>query len=147
MAVSPEAFLDSDAHQQFEAIWRDAFYPQELVEPFVTNTRNVAFPMNRSWILQSGSLASRVDFARADAFANGFTYVMRDGAGAVVETGAVEIEALAKPVPTIDFVANGGARRRGLYSILRGTMLLDYGAPGAARPTNLASASTYTTAP
>lgn len=37
-------------------------------------------------------------------------------------------------------------RRRGLYSILDGTMRLDYGMPGAARPASLDGASAYTTA-
>jgi hypothetical protein len=144
-AVSPETFLNGEARQTFEVIWRDAFYPQELVEPFVTNTRDITFPMTRVWLLQSGALASRLELTRADAFANGFSYVMRDGSGTVLETGSVEIEALAKPVPTIDFVPNGSQRRRGLYSILNGTMRLDYGAPGAARSVSLAGASVYTT--
>ena len=102
--------------------------------------------MTSTWILQTGGLASRLEFTRADPFANGFSYVMRDSAGAVAETGTVEIEALAKPVPTIDFIPNGSARRRGVYSILGGTMHLDYGVPGAARPASLVAASMFTTA-
>jgi peptidase M23-like protein len=145
-AVSPETFLNSEARQTFEAMWRDAFYPQELVEPFVTNPRDVTFPMTRAWRLESGGLSARLEFTRADAFSSGFSYVMRDGSGAVVETGVVEIEALAKPVPTLDFIPAGSSeRRRGLYSILDGTMRIDYGAPGAARPASLTAASSYTT--
>jgi hypothetical protein len=145
-AVSPEAFLNSEARQTFEAIWRDAFYPQELVEPFVTNPRDVTFPMRRSWLLRSGGLASLLEFTRTDAFASGFSYVMRDGTGASVEAGTVEIEALAKPTPTIDFIPTGSSqRRRGLYSILDGTMRMDYSAPGGGRPASLAGASTYAT--
>lgn len=143
-AVSPETFLNAEARQTFDAIWRDAFYQQELVEPFVTNPRDVTFPMTRAWLLRSGGLASRLEFTRANAFANGFSYVMRDGSGGVAESGTVEIEVLAKPVPTIDFIPTGSSqRRRGLFSILDGTMRLDYSAIGAARPANLTDASVY----
>ena len=145
-AVSPEPFLDSEARQAFEAIWRDAFYIQELVEPFVANPRDVSFPMTRAWTVQGGSLASRLEFTRPGPSSNGYDYVMRDGSGAVTETGTVELEALAKPNPTIDFVVTGGGRRRGVYSILSETMQLDYGAPGAPRPGSLSGASTYLTA-
>ena len=102
--------------------------------------------MTRTWTLQTGGLASRLEFTRASASANDFSYVMRDSSGAVSQSGTVEIEALAKPAPTIDLIPDGGARRRGLYSILGGTMQLDYGAPGAARSGSLVAASTYTTA-
>ena len=102
--------------------------------------------MTRTWILQAGGLSSRLELTRAGPFANGFSYVMRDSAGVVAETGTVEIEALAKPDPTIDFIPSGSARRRGVYSILGGTLRLDYGGPSAARPTSLVAASTYTTA-
>jgi hypothetical protein len=145
-AVSPETFLNSEARRVFDAIWPDAFYPQELVEPFATNPRDVTFPMTRAWVLQAGGLAPRLEFTRADAFANGYTYVMRDGTGAIVESGRVEVEALAKPVSTIDFTPTGSAQqRRGVYSIVDETMRLDYGPSGTARPTSLAAASTYTT--
>lgn len=145
-AVSPETFLSGEARQTFDAIWQDAFYLQELVEPFATSPRDVTFPMTRAWLLRSGGLASRLEITRADAFANGFSYLMRDGTGVVAETGIVEIEALAKPAPTIDFIPAGSSqRRRGVYSIHGGTMQMDYGAPGAARPASLGAASTYTT--
>jgi hypothetical protein len=145
-AVSPEMFLDSEARQIFETIWAEAFYPQELVEPFATNPRDVTFPMRRVWLLGSGGLAARLEFTRADAFANGFSYIMRDGAGAAVESGSVEIEALAKPVSTIDFIPAGGSPRRlGVYSIVDGTMRLDYGPPGGGRPASLDGASIFTT--
>lgn len=143
-AVSPEVFLDGGARQVLASIWRAAFYPQELVEPFVTNTRTVSFPMTRAWILQSGGLAPRLELTRDGPFANGFSYVMRDRAGAVTETGSVEVEPLAKP-STMDLLPTGGQRRRGVYSIVGGSMQLDYGAPGAARPASLAGAATYTT--
>ncbi|MBI3262860.1 MAG: hypothetical protein HYZ58_06890 [Acidobacteria bacterium] len=144
-AVSPENYLDSAARQAFETIWRDAVYYQELVEPFITNPRNVVFPMTRTWTLQAGGLAPRVDFTRAHNAANDFTYVLRDASGASLDTGTAEINPLAKPLSTIDFIPAGGQRRLGVYSVLGGTMQLQYGAPGAARPTSLAGSSEYRT--
>lgn len=144
-AVSPERFLDAEARALFDGMWQDAFYPQEFVEPFATNPRDVTFPMRRTWSLQSGTLAARLEFTRADASANDYAYVMRDGAGTVVESGRVELEVLAKP-STIDFFPAGNAqRRRGVYTVVDGTMRLDYAAPGAARPLTLAGAAMYTT--
>lgn len=145
-AVSPEPYLDSEARQALEAIWRNAIYNQELVEPFITNPRNVTFPMTRTWTRQQGGLAAQAEFTRANGYANDFSYVLRDSAGAVVETGTVETNPLAKPLSTIDFILAGSSqRRRGVYSIVDGTMQLDYGAPGAARPASLSEASTYST--
>jgi hypothetical protein len=145
--VSPETFLDSRARQAFDAIWQKAFYPQEFVEPFATSPRNISFPMRRTWTQESGSLAARLEFTRANAFADTYSYVMRDAGGAAIEGGTIQIEALAKPASTLDFVSESGARRRGVYSIVGGTMQLLYGEPGAARPPSLAGASTYTTVP
>ena len=72
----------------------------------------------------------RPEIQRADPFDNAFAYVMRDDRGTVVEHGTVQLEALAKPLSMIDFVPAGSTqRRRGVYSILDGTMQLDYGMP------------------
>lgn len=144
-AVSPELFLTSDARRTFDAIWSTAFYPQELVEPFVANPRDVVFPMRRAWTLQSGSLAAEIEFTRDTALASTYAYVMRDRTGGVIESGAAEIEALAKPHSTVDFVPNGQARRLGVYAIVGGSMQLDYGSPDAPRPSALGGAARYTT--
>lgn len=101
--------------------------------------------LSRAWTQQSGSLATRLEFTRADAFTNGYSYVLRDASGTSIEAGSVELEALAKPLPTIDFVATGGRRRRGVYSIRDETMQIAYGAAGAPRLTSLTAGSTYTT--
>ena len=144
-AVSPERFLNDEARRLFETMWQDAFYPQELVEPFATNPRDVTFPMRRVWSLQSGSLAAQLEVTRANASASDFSYVMRDGAGTATESGRIEIEALAKPSSTLDFIPTGSSqRRRGVYAIVDGTMRIDYGAPGAPRPAGLGGAATYT---
>jgi hypothetical protein len=144
-AVSPEAFLNPEARAIFEVMWRNAFYTQELVEPFFNSPRDVTFPMTRTWTQQTGTLTPRLEVTRANAATTSFTYTMRDASGASTETGTIELEMLARPLPTIDFVAANGSRRRGVFSIESATMQLVYGASGAARVTTLAGASTYST--
>jgi hypothetical protein len=146
-AVSPETFLDAEAASAFDAIWRQAAYGQELVEPFMTNPRNTSFPMSRTWTRGSGAHAASVGFTRMAPSANEFSYAMRDAAGTVLETGTATLEVLARPLSFIDLLPDtGGSRRRGVYAVTSDMLQLDYGAPGAARPSTLAAASTYTTA-
>jgi hypothetical protein len=145
-AVPPERFLTIEAQRAFETMWRTAAYTQELTEPFATNPRDVTFPLTRTWRLSSGGLAAQLDATRASATAAGYTYVMRGPDGVTLETGTAELDPLARPVPAVDFLPTGAAQpRRGLYSILDADMQLDYGPPGAPRPTSLAGASRYVT--
>ena len=146
-AVSPESFLTTDAKREFDAMWAKASYSQELTEPYVTNPRDVSFPMTRLWLLSAGGLTAQLEITRASASAIGFSYVMRDNRGAITEAGLVEVDPVARPVAAIDFTpAVGGAqKRRGVYSIVDGAMQLDYGAPGAPRPASLDGASRYVT--
>lgn len=145
-AVSPEAFLTADARRTFETLWRNAAYTQELVEPFLTNPREVTFPMTRTWRLSAGALAAQLDVTRAGATSVGYTYVMRGRDGAALEAGTLQLDPLARPVGAIDFLPTGSAQpRRGIYSIVDSAMQLDYSAPGAARPTSLAGAASYVT--
>jgi hypothetical protein len=62
MAVSPEGFLTDEARRLFDVIWREAFYPQELVESFVTNPCDVVFPMTRVWARHQGGLAAAATY-------------------------------------------------------------------------------------
>ena len=145
-AVSPESFLTPDAKREFDAMWASASYSQELTEPYVTNPRDVSFPMTRLWLLSAGGLTAQLEITRASASAIGFSYVMRDDRGAITEAGLVEVDPVARPVAAIDFTPAGGAqKRRGVYSIVDGAMQLDYGAPGAPRPSSLDGASRYVT--
>jgi len=145
-AVSPESFLTPDAKREFATMWASASYTQELTEPFVTNPRDVSFPMTRLWLLSAGGLTAQLEITRASASAIGFSYVMRDVSGANMETGVLQVDPVARPVAAIDFTPAGSAqRRRGVYSIVDGTMQLDYGAPGAPRPSSLDGASRYLT--
>jgi hypothetical protein len=102
--------------------------------------------MTRLWLLSAGGLTARLEITRASASAIGFSYVMRDDRGAITEAGLVEVDPVAGPVAAIDFTPAGGAqKRRGVYSIVDGAMQLDYGAPGAPRPSSLDGASRYVT--
>jgi hypothetical protein len=145
-AVSPERFLTADAQRTFATMWSAAAYTQELTEPFATNPRDVVFPLTRTWRLSSGGLPAQIDVTRAGAMAVGYTYVLRGGDGALLETGTATVDPLARPLSAIDLVPAGSAQpRRGAYSILDGVMQLDFGPPGAPRPISLAGASRYVT--
>ena len=144
-SVNPETFLDPAGRALFDAVWRTAAYDVELTEPFTGNTRDVTFPITRTWTRESGSLAARIDLVRRDASSNVHTYVMYDGAGAVTERGSISAFAPTGSQSSIDFQPQGGAARQGLIDIVGGTMRLDLPAPGAARPGDLSGASVYRT--
>jgi hypothetical protein len=145
-AVSPERFLSAEARHAVSVMWERAAYGQELTEPFLTNPRDVTFPLTRTWRLTAGTHADQIDFVRASAHAVGYAYILRNTVGAIIETGAIEIDPIARP-SSLDLIpANGSARRRGLYTVLDDTLQIDYGPPGGARPATLAAASRYVTA-
>lgn len=79
-------------------------------------------------------------------------YALVDGDGNVIETGSVaRLQPKAVPHSTIDlqpYDGNGqpsGQLRLGVYDIVSATIRIDWGAPGASRPSNLSNASVYTT--
>jgi hypothetical protein len=53
-AVSPEPFLTAGAKSLFDALWSRATYAPELVEPYSTNPRLLAFPASRTWTRAGG---------------------------------------------------------------------------------------------
>ena len=145
-SVNPETFLDPAGRALFDAVWRTAAYNVELTEPFTGNTRDVTFPITRTWTRESGSLAARIDLVRRDAASNVHTYVMYDGGGAVTERGSIAaFDPTAGSQTAIDFQPQSGAARQGLIDIVGGTMRLDLPAAGAARPRDLSGASAYRT--
>jgi hypothetical protein len=143
-AMSPDRWLDAAGRAQLETIWRGATYAQELVEPYLSNPRDQNFPYTRTWTRQSGSLAARIDVTAADPTADSYSYVLRDAAGAAIESGTITVEALARPVPTIDLTSSSGVRR-GVWEVFESQMQLDYSIPGGSRPATLSGAGTYTT--
>ncbi|MEW6323399.1 MAG: hypothetical protein AB1635_20200, partial [Acidobacteriota bacterium] len=128
------------------AIWQNAVYVQELTEPFLANPRDVTYPLTRVWTRAQGGHAAALAVTAASAHDRRNAYALRDESGAILETGYIELDVNARPVSTIDLVPNGGAAtRRGVYSVLDGEMRIDYGVPGAPRPSSLAGASVYRT--
>lgn len=111
-----------------------------------SNPRNVAFPLTRVWTLQQGRLAARIDFTRVTPLGDDYGYVLRDSAGAVVESGVAQVSSSVTSLSTIDLVPSGSTQpRRGVYSVVGAEMQIDFGAVGQPRPTSLAEASTYRT--
>lgn len=144
-AVNPETFFDASGRTLFDAVWRTAAYNVELTEPFTGNTRDVTFPITRTWTRESGSSAARVQLTRRDAASNVHTYVLYDAGGAVTERGSIAAFEPTGSQSTIDFQPESGGLRLGLIDIVGGTMRLDLGAAGAMRPRDLNSASLYRT--
>lgn len=144
-SVNPETFLDPAGRTLFDTVWKTAAYDVELTEPFTGNTRDVTFPITRTWTRESGSLAARIDLVRRDASSNVHTYVMYDAAGVVTERGSISAFAPTGSLSSIDFQPQSGALRKGVIDIVGGTMRLDLAAPGAGRPGDLSGASAYRT--
>jgi len=144
-ATNPESYLSAAGRAAFEGIWRAAAYMGELCEPFPGNPRGVAFPLTRTWTLESGPLAGRIDFTRRDPTLNQYDYVLRDASGAELERGTAQVDPGAKPFATIEMQPAAGPARLGVWDVVGGAMQLAYANPGAPRPGSLAGASTYST--
>jgi len=70
---------------------------------------------------------------------------LRDAGNAVIETGTATVD-ISTPLPSIDLVpTGGGATHLGVYQVISGQMLIDWN--DAARPPDLAGASSYTSDP
>lgn len=146
-AVSPEAFLTASGRSVFETIWRASAYQTELCEPFPTNSRLAGFPLSRTWTLQSGSLAARIEIRCVSENSSDFQYTFLAADGSQTESGTIRVDATKKPLPTIDTQPSSGASRLGVYDIVSGTMQLNLGAAGASRPSSLSGAAVYSTTP
>lgn len=146
-AVSPETFLGAQARSFFAALWGQAVFGQELVEPFISNPRTLAFPASRTWTRAGGSGPDGIRFTRRSSAASSeYDYALLADSGSPIEAGTVTLSYAAKPFATIDLVSPT-SRRLGIYDIVSNEMRLALAAPGAPRPSDLAGASVYRTVP
>jgi hypothetical protein len=143
-AVSPEPFLNAEGRAIFDRIWPRSVFAQELTEPFVSMSRDQRFPTTRTWRLESGDGPAGLSFTRTSAVGADHQYLVLTPAGTAIESGAVTLRVLARPVPAIDLVTPTGPRL-GLYDIVGDQMRLALGSPGAPRPADLGAASVYRT--
>jgi len=144
-AVSPEPFLTAAAKSLFDSLFTRATFAEELVEPFATNPRQVAFPLSRTWTRAGGDGPAGVRFTRRSSRSADYEYALLAESGTAIETGTVVLNTTARPVTTIDFVSPV-SRRLGVYDIVSNEMRLSLANPGASRPADLSSASVYRTA-
>jgi hypothetical protein len=143
-AVSPEPFLTSAAKSLFDALWSRAIFDAELVEPYPTNPRVIAFPLSRTWTKAGGDGPGGLRFSRASAKTADYGYALLAESGTVIESGTVRLDTAARPLPAIDLISPTSLRR-GVYDIVSNEMRLSLGVAGAARPSDLNSASVYRT--
>lgn len=144
-AVSPELYLEPESKSLVEKIWKSANYNAELCEPFLTNPRNISFPVTRIWKLQKGKHAARIDFVRESGTSNDFDYAFYSKDGKLLEKG-IAIVTPGAPWSKIELCSGEASScRNGIYDIVGDTMRLDYGSVGAPAPLDLKRASVYKT--
>jgi hypothetical protein len=143
-AVSPEPFLTPAAKTFFDGLWSQAAYGHELVEPFITNPRSLAFPASRTWTRAGGDGPAGIRFTRRNPRIAEYEYALLAESGTVIETGVVAINVTNRPYPLIALTAPTSVRL-GVYDIVSNEMRLSLGSPGASRPSDLSGASVYRT--
>lgn len=144
-AVSPEAFLSSEARTLFDALWSRAVFSHELVEPFITNSRDLTFPASRTWMRVSGDGPAGIRFTRRNArAAMEYDYALLADSGSAVEAGTLSLSHTSKPTASFDLVS-ATARRLAVYDIRSNELRLALAPPGSPRPTDLTNASVYRT--
>ena len=144
-AVSPEPFLTPAAKSIFDTMWRQAEFGHELVEPFATNPRTLAFPASRTWMRAGGDGPAGFRFTRFSERDVAYNYVLLAESGTVIESGTVAIDPTARPNPVIALTAATGVRL-GVYDIVSNEMRLALSNPGSPRPADLSGATIYRTA-
>ena len=125
-------------------MWVRAAYRQELVEPFITNPRDLSFPASRTWIRAGGNGPAGIRFTRRSARDDATDYALLTESGTVIEQGQVVLSTtLTGYYGAIDLVSATG-RRIGAYSINSSEMRLTL-AEGAIRPVDGSSTDVYRT--
>jgi hypothetical protein len=145
-AVSPETFLTVEARTFFTALWSGAAFGHELVEPFISNPRVLAFPASRTWMKAGGGGPAGIRFTRRNPRTSEYDFALLADSGSPVEAGTVTMLLTARPFGSFDLVSPT-SRRLGIYDIVSNEMRLALAPPGSPRPSDLTSASIYRTLP
>lgn len=144
-AVSPEPFLTPAAKSIFDSMWGRAEFLHELVEPFATNPREIAFPASRTWTRAGGDGPAGIRFTRFSEKDIAYNYVLLAESGTVIESGTVAIDSTSRPNPVIALTSPTGVRL-GVYDVVSNEMRLALSNQGAPRPADLSGATVYRTA-
>lgn len=142
-AVSPEPFLTAAAKSLFDGLFIRATFAAELVEPFATNPRALAFPASRTWTRAGGDGPAGIRFTRRSARSDVYDYALLAESLSPTETGTVVLNTTARPA-TIDLVSPV-SRRLGVYDIVSNELRLSLASAGTARPADLSGATIYRT--
>src|SRR5204862_4696546 len=98
-------FLTAQAKSLFDALWSQAAYRPELIEPFITNPRDLRFPASRTWTRAGGDGPAGIRFTRRTATGPDIEYEILAESGTVIEAGDVTLNSTARPYPFIDLVS------------------------------------------
>ena len=88
--VCPAAWWSASAQADWDVIWPQCHYNEELCEPFACNDLYAPPPYTATWNLELAGANPGPDsilFFRADGHAHNHVYTFFDSAGAVYETG------------------------------------------------------------
>jgi len=86
----PAAWWSASAQADWDVIWPQCHYSEELCEPLACNDRDAPPPYTATWNLELAGTNPGPDsilFFRADGHAHDHVYTFFDSAGAVYETG------------------------------------------------------------
>ncbi len=145
-AVSPEPFLSNEARSFLTGLWARAAFGHEPVEPFISNSRDLAFPASRVWRKAGGEGPAGIRFTRRDARASlEYDYALLADSGSPVEAGTLTLSFNARPFASFD-LRSATSRRLAIYDIVSNEMRLAIAPPGSPRPADLTAAAIYRTA-
>lgn len=141
--LCPIEWWNASAQADWDVIWPQCHYSEELCEPFACNDREAGPPYTATWELETAGSRSGPDsvlFFRADGYAHNYVYTFFDAAGASYETGSTEWVSSPATIG-LRFTADGtGAYTYGACDVVDDEMQLKL---GATMPRNMQGAATY----
>jgi hypothetical protein len=139
----PTPWFNAAAAADWDVIWPQSHYSQELCEPLQCNDREAAPPYTATWDLElagSGTGPNAILFFRADGYADNYVYTFFDTTGVAYETGVTEQQSSPGTIG-IKFIADGtGALTFGACDVVSDEMQLKL---ATSMPTDMSGAATY----